>query len=129
MQGILTNTPPPMVPSASTTITISPPTDVHDEKLPPRKFILHQNHPNPFNPATVIRYQLPVTSHVTLRIFDVLGQEVTELINSEQQPGYHQIEWQPSNSASGVYFYRIEATATDDSGKRFAETKKMLLLR
>lgn len=130
MQGILTNIPPPTVPSASTAITISPPTDVLDEKLLPREFILHQNYPNPFNPSTTIRYAVPNRSHVRLQIINVLGQVLQELVNVEQEAGYHQVDWRPANGAvSGIYFYRIQATEIGNLSNRFVETRKMLLLR
>jgi photosystem II stability/assembly factor-like uncharacterized protein len=91
-------------------------------------FALSQNYPNPFNPLTVIRYQLPVASRVRLRVFNILGEEVAELVNGEQQPGYYSAEWS-AGVASGIYFYRIEALAVGEPGRRFVETKKMILLR
>lgn len=130
LQGILTNIPPPLVPPASSPITISAPTNVHDEELLPPEFILHQNYPNPFNPSTTIRYALPSRSYVKLEILNLLGQRVAELVNSEMEAGYHQIEWQPqSGVASGLYFYRLEAVPLGGERKTFSETKKLLFLR
>jgi hypothetical protein len=92
-----------------------------DEHLFPLEFRLEQNYPNPFNSGTIIRYQLPRASHVSIRIFNLLGQEVATLVNENKSAGHHQLEW-TSNLASGVYFYRIEAGA-------FVGVKKMLILR
>ncbi len=93
------------------------------------RFQLSDAYPNPFNPATVIRYQLPVGSRVRLGVYNLLGEQVEELVNTEQSAGHHQIEWQPMNAASGLYFYRLEAAALDNSRQRFVETRKMILLR
>jgi len=100
-------------------------TGVKEEiELMPSSFVLSQNYPNPFNPETVIRYQLPEGSLVTLKVYDVLGREVTTLINEYQQPGVHNAKFSIQNSAysSGVYFYRF---ATGNK----VETKKMILLK
>lgn len=94
----------------------------------PTEFCLSQNYPNPFNPSTTIQYGLPAQSSVRLVIYNVLGQVVKELINTEQQAGYQSAVWN-ANVSSGMYFYRIEATSKDDPSKRFVETKKMLLLK
>ena len=88
----------------------------------PNEFMLSQNCPNPFNPATVINYQIAKTSYVTLKIYNMLGQEVTTLYDGMRQPGYYQATFDGSNLASGVYLYKME---TDD----FVETKKLVLLK
>jgi hypothetical protein len=100
------------------------PLAVGDEPLIPDKFVLEQNHPNPFNPTTIISYQLSVSSWVTLKVFDVLGRELATLVNEKKEAGYHNFEFRISNSelASGVYFYRL--TAGD-----FVQTKKLLLMK
>jgi hypothetical protein len=80
-----------------------------------------QNYPNPFNPSTTIRYELPKTADVSLKIFNVLGQEMVSLVNDQRAPGSYQVQWN-ANVPSGIYFYRLEAGG-------FVETKKMILLR
>ncbi|MBI3193681.1 MAG: T9SS type A sorting domain-containing protein, partial [Ignavibacteriae bacterium] len=95
----------------------------------PKEFALEQNYPNPFNPVTVIRYQLPVDATVTLKVFNVLGQEVKTLVDETQDAGYMSVEWNAGNFASGVYFYRLEAVSASDPNRSFADVKKLLLLR
>ena len=99
----------------------------------PRSFQLFQNFPNPFNPITTIHFDLPEMSTVTLSIYNVLGQQVAKLVDGEMEAGFHRIEWRGTDQAgvslaSGVYMYRIDATA-NNSGKNFNEVRKMLLLR
>jgi len=88
----------------------------------PQTFKLSQNYPNPFNPTTVISYQLPVTSNISLKVYNLLGQEVTALFEGTRQPGSYEATFDGSGLASGIYFYRLEANG-------FAETKKLVLLR
>jgi hypothetical protein len=92
-------------------------------------FTQEQNYPNPFNPSTVIRYQLPVLSIVKLRIFNVLGQEVKTLVDGVQDAGYESLEWDASALASGVYFYRLEATSMSDPSRLFTQVRKMVLMK
>ena len=88
----------------------------------PESFILQQNYPNPFNPKTVINYELRVTSNAKLRVFDVLGNEVAELVNEKQNAGSYSVEFDGSGFASGIYFYKLTAG-------EFSETKRMILLK
>jgi hypothetical protein len=112
--------------SAPDTVFIDPPgiTGVDDpaEDIRSQTFVLEQNFPNPFNPSTTIRYNLPERSHVTLMVFSTLGQHVSTLVNGEEEVGYHDVRFDGSDLPSGVYIYRIQAG-------RFTEAKKLLLVR
>ncbi len=88
----------------------------------PSRYSLAQNYPNPFNPTTVINYRIPDEKHVTLTIYDALGRRIETLVNGMQSPGLHQVIFDGSNLASGVYFYRLDAGG-------FIETKKLVLLK
>jgi len=88
----------------------------------PHDFTLQQNFPNPFNPSTTIRYGLPNRSHVTLTVFNTLGQRVAVLQNEDQEAGYHEVQFDGSGLSSGVYFYRIQAG-------EFIATKRFVLLK
>jgi hypothetical protein len=85
-------------------------------------FILDQNYPNPFNPSTTIKYQIPEISFVTLKVYDVLGNEIETLVNSEKPAGNFEITWNAESVPSGVYFYTLQAGS-------FTETKKMMLMK
>jgi hypothetical protein len=100
----------------------------------PYSFALMQNYPNPFNPSTTIRYELPVTSKVTIAIYNVLGQKVRTLVNEIQNAGPQLQVWNSKNDAgnsvaSGIYFYRIQTHGLSGSSAAFTATKKMVLLR
>jgi hypothetical protein len=96
----------------------------------PESFGLAQNYPNPFNPSTSIRYALPVDAVVTLRVYNVIGQEVATLLNAElQAAGYRQATFDASALPSGIYFYQITAIGISSADAAFAETRKMLLVR
>ena len=88
----------------------------------PQKYALFQNYPNPFNPSTTIKYQLPEKSQVTLRIYDVLGNLITSLVNTEQNAGSYEVVLDASDYSSGVYLYTITA------GK-FTDSKKLILIK
>lgn len=88
----------------------------------PNEFSLSQNYPNPFNPSTIINYTIPQNSFVSLKIYNVLGNEVTILIDEEKSIGNYSIEFNGSNLSSGIYFYRFTAGS-------FVETKQMLILK
>lgn len=112
-------------------------TDVKDESNNPVEFELFQNYPNPFNPETIIKYSIPNSSHVSIRIYDALGEMVSELVNKVEQSGYHEVLFNAANISSGIYFYKIQAriltssysSIEQDAGKIFVKTKKMVLMR
>jgi hypothetical protein len=107
------------VPFSTTPIT----TDVKETDTEiPQAFALSQNYPNPFNPSTTISYQLPTQSHVTLKMFDVLGREVASLVSETVPAGTYKKSWNAKGLASGIYFYRLQAGS-------FVETKKLILMR
>ncbi|MDX1702605.1 MAG: T9SS type A sorting domain-containing protein, partial [Melioribacteraceae bacterium] len=97
-----------------------------NETQTPNNFELSQNYPNPFNPSTSIKYSIPRPSNITLKIFDVLGSEVTTLIDKKQPRGNYEVEFDPSADGveltSGIYFYRLQAGD-------YVETNKMILLK
>ena len=88
----------------------------------PDKFVLEQNYPNPFNPKTIIGYQLPVSGNVTLKVYDLLGNEVATLVNEFNEAGSHNIDFYATQLSSGIYLYKLHAGS-------FIETKKMLLIK
>ncbi len=107
-------------------------TSLNDEKLP-EQFHLSQNYPNPFNPITTIQYSVPLISKnsqfsipnsqlITLVIYDVLGNEVSQLVNKSQAPGFYEVEFDGSNLSSGAYFYRLSAGSS-------VSTKKFILMK
>ena len=118
----------------------------------PKNFILYQNYPNPFNPTTKIKYSIPssvivsearqsqeitsVTSFprndnvtVQLKVYDVLGREVTTLVNETKQPGKYEVEFNASSLSSGIYFYQLKAVPFGRQAGEFIQTKKMILLK
>lgn len=88
----------------------------------PTTFRLDQNYPNPFNPRTTIRYAVPQSAHVSIRVYDMLGREVARIVNEDHQPGWYETSVNASNLASGVYFYRMSAGT-------FNHTRRMVLIR
>jgi predicted GH43/DUF377 family glycosyl hydrolase len=99
-------------------------TEIEDNLLTqvPTEYNLSQNYPNPFNPATKIGFRIPDFEFVSLKIYDILGREVSTLVNEEKPAGSYEVEFNAANLSSGVYFYKIRAGS-------FVETKKMILLR
>jgi hypothetical protein len=88
----------------------------------PNKFILNQNYPNPFNPNTVISYQLPSAGFISLKIYDITGREVKQLVNEIQQAGYYTVNFNAAGLSSGMYFYKLSAG-------NFNEVKKMVVIK
>ncbi len=107
--------------------------DLAGQSAVPSMFALEQNYPNPFNPTTVLSYQLPVDSWVTLKVYDILGQEVATLVNGMEDGGLKSVVWDASNVPSGIYFCRLTASPipTGRAGQagKFTDTKKLLLLK
>ena len=96
----------------------------------PESFSLSQNYPNPFNPVTNIKFEIPKTGFVKITVYDLLGREVTSLVNEQMQPGSYSVDWDASNFPSGVYFYRLEAgDPSTGSGRSFVESRKMVLIK
>jgi hypothetical protein len=99
--------------------------DVKD-KGTAEKFDLFQNYPNPFNPNTIISYRLPVSSKVTIMVYDILGRDIATLVNEEKQPGVYEVEFDASSAAGGlsggIYFYRLHT-------ENYSVTKKMIYLK
>ncbi len=93
-----------------------------EEKEIPKEFALLQNYPNPFNPVTVISWQLPVGSWQTLKVYDVLGNEVATLVDEQKAPGNYEVKFDGSRLASGTYIYRLKAD-------NFSQTRKLLLMK
>ncbi|MBV6420072.1 MAG: hypothetical protein DAHOPDDO_01299 [Ignavibacteriaceae bacterium] len=97
-------------------------TSIENEVQPIQTFNLFQNFPNPFNPTTKIRYEIPEMSFVTIKVYDVLGKQILSLVNEEKSAGNYEIEFNGKELASGIYYYRIAAD-------NFSQTKKMILLK
>jgi hypothetical protein len=95
--------------------------------MPPKVFEVYQNYPNPFNPSTTIKYSIPQDEFVTIKVFNVLGEEVTVLVNKEMKTGIHEAVFEATTLSSGFYFYIVEAKGID--GIKYFDTKKMILLR
>ncbi len=112
-------------------------TGVKDPVENPTRFALEQNYPNPFNPTTAIRYQLPAASNVRLVVYDMLGREVSVLVDGRGEAGVHQVTFDGSGLSSGVYFYRMQVRPLESAVGRdsksgaglYVETKKLLLVR
>lgn len=97
-------------------------TAVLEEEIFPSTFFLNQNYPNPFNPSTSIQYQIAGISQVTLKVYDVLGNEVATLVNEAKPAGSYEVNFNASKLSSGIYFYRLQAGT-------FLKTKKMILMK
>ena len=103
-----------------------PPLSIASDLLP-KQFTLHPNHPNPFNPLTTLKYDLPEDALVSITIYDLMGRIVSNLVSSQQNAGYKSIQWNATNNigqpvSAGLYLYTIQAG-------NFRQTKKMVLLK
>ncbi|MDQ3019214.1 MAG: T9SS type A sorting domain-containing protein [Bacteroidota bacterium] len=102
----------------------------HVSNNTPSSFELYQNFPNPFNPNTIIKYNLPAANFVTLKIYDALGKEVIALVNEKQNSGTYEVNFNASGLFSGIYFYKLEAVDLESgSGKIHSDIKKMVLVK
>ena len=91
----------------------------------PSKYELSQNYPNPFNPSTKIDFSLPVDSKVSIKLYDISGKEVMNIMSEQRSAGYHTVNINAASLSSGTYFYQINAAGAD--GKSFTTSKKMIL--
>lgn len=107
---------------ASQSITYYSPSSVAPDLSQPVQFTLNQNYPNPFNPSTVISYSITSPSDVKLTVYDVLGNQITELVNGFQSPGTHSINFNADGLSSGVYFYKLQAG-------NLVSVKQMMLIK
>lgn len=98
------------------------PSDVEQIEELAADFNLSQNYPNPFNPTTNIQYSIPEQAHVTLKVYDVLGNEIAELVNEELSAGVYNRTFNAANLSSGIYFYTLRAN-------NFTATKKLMLVK
>jgi hypothetical protein len=105
---------------------LQPPNYVNEEIISLTEFALSQNYPNPFNPSTKIEFRIADFGFVSLKVYDILGNEIATLVNEEKQPGTYEVEFNSSSikhlQSSGIYFYKLKAGS-------FVETKKMILLK
>jgi hypothetical protein len=107
----------------SDSFTVSVPTGIaENEANLPLEYALTQNYPNPFNPSTKIKYSIPQSSNVVIKVFDILGNEIETLVNEEKSIGNYEVQFDATNLPSAIYFYQLQAG-------NFVETKKMVLLR
>lgn len=88
----------------------------------PTNFALYQNYPNPFNPSTVISYQLSINSHVSFKVYDLLGREIVTLVQEAQHPGTYEIRFDARHLSSGTYFYKLQAD-------NFVVVRKMTIMK
>jgi len=107
------------------TLNLNNTVDVDDDQgslLVPDKYNLAQNYPNPFNPTTTIQYSIPQSSHVSLKVYDILGNEIAALVNEEKESGFYTVSFNAAGLSTGVYFYKLKAG-------NFIQIKKMLLIK
>jgi hypothetical protein len=108
-----------------------------DQPTVASQIVLQQNYPNPFNPSTTIKFELPGASHVTMSVYDMVGREVSVLVNETSEAGIHEVKFDGSNLASGVYVYRLQVRPLDSAIGRdsrsgvddLVQAKKFVVLR
>ena len=96
--------------------------DIEEVETIPTEFALYQNYPNPFNPSTLIKYEVPENSFVSIRVYDLLGEELATLVNEEKSAGSYDVNFDAGQLSSGFYIYTIKAG-------NFTSTKKMMLMK
>jgi hypothetical protein len=106
---------------------LSEPTGIDGGAELPDEYGLEQNYPNPFNPSTKIIYQIPEENFVTLKVYNLLGKEVSTLVSKKQSAGLYEYTFNAGNLSSGIYFYKL--FAVNSSGKEIVQTKKMTLIK
>lgn len=104
------------------TLILGPVTSVGVSEVLPTEFSIGQNYPNPFNPVTTIRFTVPIQSHVTIVVYNILGQVVRTLVDDDMAPGNHIVRFDAYDVSSGVYFYVMRSGA-------FSQTRKLIILR
>ncbi|MBI3765409.1 MAG: T9SS type A sorting domain-containing protein, partial [Ignavibacteriales bacterium] len=106
------------------------PLGIREENVAPATYLLSQNYPNPFNPVTTIRFEVPASGFVSLKVFNLLGEEIVTVVSEQLYPGTYTRQWNADKVASGVYYYRL-STRQQESGQAdiFSETKKLILLK
>ena len=109
-------------PSDTVQATVESITSLTEKEKVPHRYQLSQNFPNPFNPKTIIKYEIPTPNDVELSIYNIRGQKVTTLISEEQNAGYYQVEWDATKFSSGIYFYCLRTS-------HFTKVRKMILVR
>jgi hypothetical protein len=97
-------------------------TSIPERAEVPREYSLQQNYPNPFNPSTTIRFELPHASRVSLKVYNLLGQEVVTLVDDEMQAGVYEVQFNAASLSSGMYVYRLRAG-------EYVATKRMILMK
>jgi len=95
----------------------------------PKEYSLKQNYPNPFNPTTIIKFGIPVRANVVIKIYDIIGSEVTSLLNQEKEAGWYELEFNADEYSSGIYIYRMQVHTAGGETGNFISTKKMLLIK
>lgn len=120
--------------TTSDTLSGSPTVEVASTNTnKPKEFVLYQNFPNPFNPTTLIQFDLPEESYVVLKLYNILGKEISTLVDRKLEPGkhdilFHAVDKNGTNLPSGVYFYRVYCSSMQPNGRNFNETKKFLII-
>jgi plastocyanin len=108
--------------SMTGTFSANPTGVANDQTAPAARYELKQNFPNPFNPTTTIHFNIPTAQTVTIKVFNLVGNEIAILVNEKKDPGSYTVEFDGRNLASGIYLYRLEAG-------NFRETKKLVLMK